>query len=118
MCAMSINLTSDILALTGCRQDLTWLITLRGELDISCEDILRDGFAHAAKQSCDRVVVDAGGVTFLDCGGLRALLDASAECDAEVWLRAPSPPVVLVAELAGLGAPGTGACSGGDVRIV
>jgi anti-anti-sigma factor len=113
----SIYPTTDVFALAGCRQDPAWVITVSGELDISCVHILRDGFTRAAKESCERVVVDASGVTFIDCGGLRALLDATAACSAEVWLRSPSLPMLGLAGLVGLGREWRGAMRGDEVRI-
>jgi anti-anti-sigma factor len=114
MCESSINSTPDAFMLAGCRHGPEWVITLCGELDISCSGVLRDGFTDAAKEACDRVVVDARGVTFVDCGGLSALQEAASVCDAEVWLRSPSPPILGLAELAG---EWRGTKSGDEIRI-
>lgn len=86
----------------GSLHDRIWVITAHGELDRECGDGLRQQFAAAATIACDRVVVDASAVTFLDAGGLRHLLTVASECSVQVWLRSPSRPVRRIIQLAGL----------------
>lgn len=84
------------------QRDDTWEVVVGGELDLAASDLLRGHLAGAGPGTCRRVVVDAREVTFLDCGGLRALLAAAEACGGEVWLRSPSPAVLRFAALAGL----------------
>jgi anti-anti-sigma factor len=109
--------TADLLAVAGWPRGRTWLIELRGELDISCRQLVHDEFARATPSSCRRVVVDARGVTFVDGGGLEVLLSAATTFEREVWLRAPSRAVQRVVELAGLAPVWAQTASGDDVRI-
>jgi anti-anti-sigma factor len=84
----------------GGQDGSSWLIVLKGDVDVACRDCLRVEFERA-RNAGDRVVLDASGVTFLDGGGLRALLSAAVCCD-EVWLRSPSDSFRRVAEITGL----------------
>jgi anti-anti-sigma factor len=110
--------TTEILALVGRREDSSWVIVVRGELDMSCCTKLHEGFAVPDDVSCDRIVIDMSGVTFLDCGGLHALETAAASFGTELWLRSPSRPVQRLAELVGFGPSGwRGETSDDDVRL-
>lgn len=106
MCESTTRLATDVVDVSGRQEGCEWVIVLRGEVDVCCSQALRDGFAQAATAACERVVVDASGVTFLDGAGLRVLLCAAAQCDRGVWLRSPSRPVRWIGELVGLGPPG------------
>lgn len=92
------------------------VVTVRGELDIACRDSIGEAVARAAADST-RIVVDVSGVTFLDAGGLRALLAAASESGAEVWLRGSPTPVRRIAEVAGLWEAWNATTTGTDVRI-
>jgi anti-anti-sigma factor len=104
-----------IVTLAGRAEGTSWVIGIAGELDISCADAVGVAFAGVPAQ-CDRIVLDAGAVTFVDCGGLDALLRGASSCGREVWLRSPSRPVRWVADLAGLTGQWNTAASG-EIRL-
>lgn len=104
-----------IVTLAGRPEGPAWVIDVVGELDISCAPAVRGAFAEVPER-CQRIVVDASAVTFLDCGGLDALLTAAAGRGREVWLRSPSRPVRRVVELTGI-TNGWSAASSDEVRI-
>jgi anti-anti-sigma factor len=96
----------------------TWVIVASGELDIAACDAVDEAFSNVPMDRCDRVVVDARGLQFLDASGVRALLDAAAASGVELWLRAPSDPVRLVIELSGLaGSDGATSRADDELRI-
>lgn len=110
--------TAEYVTVTGHQHGPTWVIDVSGEFDISACQLLRAEFDRAAAAACHRVVVDVGGVTFFDAGGLRSLEAAIATCGRELWLRSPSTPIRSIAELVGLGPLGwRGDPSEADVRI-
>ena len=51
------------------------IVSLRGEIDMSCGPALRDALS-AAQQGSPDVIVDLSGVTFMDSTGLNALIGA------------------------------------------
>ncbi|MET0419910.1 MAG: STAS domain-containing protein [Actinoplanes sp.] len=51
------------------------LLKLTGELDINARDDLRDTFRSALDDGAADIVVDLGGVTFLDSEALGGLID-------------------------------------------
>jgi anti-anti-sigma factor len=80
------------------------LLIAQGELDIATAPELvatlqrLQAYRHA-------VVLDLAGVTFMDSTGLTTLIDACLEAQRDGWkfsVRAPSPPVRRVVELAGV----------------
>src|SRR3954464_11378209 len=61
---------------------------VRGELDLGTAARLGDQLSMLLGAGSPRLVVDVGGVSFLDCAGLRALLCAHSACVARGgWLR-------------------------------
>lgn len=50
------------------------LVTARGEFDLPTADLLKQALVDALTSGPDRLVVDVGGVTFMDSMGLRALV--------------------------------------------
>jgi anti-anti-sigma factor len=83
----------------------TVVLEIAGEFDMAEVEAFRtcvDGIAA----SCDgEVVVDLGGITFIDSSAISVLLNARRRLDnegRELWLRRPSPAVARVFELAGL----------------
>lgn len=103
----------------GCDRAGLPLIVLQGEFDLGCSTVLRDAFTRAVLASGDRIVVDARAVTFIDAGGISTLLTAAATCGRAVWLRAPSPQLRRIAELAGAIGPDRwrGCADIGEVRL-
>ena len=59
------------------REGDTAVITLSGEADMAGAPVLREALAEAVGAGGGAVVVDMGGVGFLDSTGLAALLNAS-----------------------------------------
>ena len=81
-------------------------IRLRGEFDLATQQLLRWRFADATKLGCTTVRVDAGDVTYIDCGSLQVLADAAERLAAdggELAVVQASSPFGLVAEAAGFG---------------
>jgi anti-anti-sigma factor len=73
-----------------------------GELDIDTAAGLRRTLADAGRDPDRDVVVDLSGVTFVDCAGLRPLLEARTRLRERLWLRSPPRPVTLLLGHTGL----------------
>jgi anti-sigma B factor antagonist len=72
-----------------------------GELDLASAPALRD---HLAEMDGD-IELDCSGVSFIDCSGLSALVDAQRTCQAagvRLVLVDPSRCVTRLVDLAGL----------------
>ena len=52
------------------------VVLVHGEIDIASADRVRDEVVHAASSKPARLVVDFGGVSFVDSSGLSALVEA------------------------------------------
>jgi anti-sigma B factor antagonist len=65
-------------------------LTLRGELDLASAPMLERHLHDAQASGAERVVVDLGGLEFLDSAGLHVLLDADRR------LRARQRPGLLL----------------------
>jgi stage II sporulation protein AA (anti-sigma F factor antagonist) len=79
-------------------------VSLQGELDLSCARQLEEHFAAIDKRAPARVVVDLGGLEFIDSSGLHMLLLADArarEHGYELVLLAGREPVQRVFEMTG-----------------
>ncbi|MFI2034481.1 STAS domain-containing protein [Streptomyces bottropensis] len=79
------------------------LLTLRGEIDHSNRDQLRQTLLPG--KAATRTVLDLSGVTFLDSSGINTLLVAhQSMSDAQGWLRIAGArdPVLRVLRLVGL----------------
>jgi anti-sigma B factor antagonist len=78
--------------------------TIAGEVDASTAVRLAEAFEQRPAGAGDAVVLDVGGVTFLDSSGLRVLLDLKQRLgdDGEVTLRGASRSVQRLLELTGL----------------
>jgi len=73
-----------------------------GEVDLGSAPRRADQ-ARRAAQTAHEVVVDLGRATFIDCTGLRALLQASADIGPARLSVTPGPPQVQrLFELAGI----------------
>jgi anti-anti-sigma factor len=99
----STDLLIDITA-AGDRVD----VTIRGELDahsaVQFEQEATD--AQTAHVGLRTMVLDLGGITFIDSSGLRSLLRLQESCDergAVLFVRRPSDVVSRIIELAKLG---------------
>ncbi|HTA13874.1 MAG TPA: STAS domain-containing protein [Solirubrobacteraceae bacterium] len=79
-------------------------VSLSGELDLSCTRRMEECFVSIDEQEPARVLVDLGGLTFIDSSGLRVLLLADArahERGYEFVLLPGQEPVQRVFEMTG-----------------
>lgn len=79
-------------------------VSLSGELDLASAPRMEDCLASIEQQRPRRLVIDLGGLAFIDSTGLRILLLADARArDAgyELVLRPGEPPVQRVFEVTG-----------------
>jgi anti-sigma B factor antagonist len=80
------------------------VVVLRGELDIRQATPLARALSAAAA-SGSPVIVDLGGLTFIDCSVLGALISArqrALHAGGDLMLAAPGQPVLRLLSLAGL----------------
>lgn len=79
-------------------------VVVQGEVDIATAPQLRLGLASALAGRPNRVVVDLGPTTFIDCSGMTAIAQAAqaAPPDCEIILRSPSRLAQRVIELTGM----------------
>jgi anti-anti-sigma factor len=81
------------------------LLVLEGELDIATAPELVEMLQRLGARR-HAVVLDLAGVTFMDSTGLTTLMDAAFDAERDGWefsIRAASPAVRRVVELAGVG---------------
>jgi anti-sigma B factor antagonist len=81
------------------------IITLRGTLNMPSAPDLRQAIDEALDTGPARVVVDLGGVDFIDSSGLGALvagLRAAREHGGDLRIAAPGPQVAMVLHLSNL----------------
>jgi anti-sigma B factor antagonist len=79
-------------------------VVLRGELDLASARQLEKSFTTIDEQRPSRVVIDLGGLAFMDSSGLRALLLADTrarEQGYELVLLPGQEPVQRVFEMTG-----------------
>jgi stage II sporulation protein AA (anti-sigma F factor antagonist) len=83
-------------------------VTIRGELDahsaVAFEQQATD--ALTAQDRVQTMVLDLGGITFIDSSGLRSLLRLQESCDERggiLFVRQPSDVVSRIIDLAKLG---------------
>src|SRR4051794_25850411 len=77
-------------------------ILLRGELDMLGAPLLARELQAAAKRRPSRIVLDLGGLTFMDVSGLRAILDAARAARRDgrgLAIANPMPHIVRLLEL-------------------
>jgi stage II sporulation protein AA (anti-sigma F factor antagonist) len=86
---------------TFMRPDGTMVIVVAGEVDLSNAGRLTETLDNAASSNPRALVLDLGGVTFIDSSGLHALLGASGRVPS-VRIRRPSRQVRRLLEVAGL----------------
>nr|WP_237448680.1 STAS domain-containing protein [Nocardioides flavescens] len=90
-------ITSD----TGAGYDV---LRLRGELDVFSNTLLR-GMVQDEPFHQDVLVLDLGGISFMDSSGIASLVFSmrnTADRDAEVVLVADTPHIVRLIRMAGL----------------
>jgi anti-sigma B factor antagonist len=62
-------------------QDDRHTIFLSGEVDVSSSELLEDAVVEACAAGAKEVVLDMGGIEFMDSTGLRAILRGKALCE-------------------------------------
>lgn len=85
--------------------DLSWRITVSGEVDAATSDQLSDVIAPLAAEPNSSVVVNLSEVSFMDSSGLRALIRGANEArdsGGSLVLATVSPPVMRLLEITGL----------------
>ncbi|MFF7451263.1 MULTISPECIES: STAS domain-containing protein [unclassified Streptomyces] len=83
------------------------LITLAGEIDLESAPLVRTALARCLGDGIRTIDVDLTPVTFCDCSGLNAFLDASqraAVAGGALRLHHPPPTLGLILDLTGSGA--------------
>ena len=81
------------------------ILTLEGELDISCADRLTDAVERVASCGASLLVIDLSGLAFIDSTGVRSLLRARELCAAggrELLLIPGAPHIQRIFEVSGL----------------
>lgn len=73
-------------------------VEAHGEVDVSTQDLLRRQLLDAVEQGATDIVVDLGGVTFLDSSGLRGMIEAIQQ-GAHLRLRRLQPAVKQVFDI-------------------
>jgi anti-anti-sigma factor len=79
------------------------MIALKGEIDTAAVAQLRE---QVGASTATTVVIDAGGVTFIDSAGVGALLDAKDQLEAdqrELRVRHRTPMLNKLLDMAGMG---------------
>ncbi len=80
--------------------DGTYLITLKGEIDLSNADRVRAAIAEAPDSGT--VTVNTVGVTFIDSTGLRALIEGAGHVGLERLHLIPGARTLRLLEVTGL----------------
>jgi anti-anti-sigma factor len=81
------------------------IIAISGEIDLASGPYVREYLLTALRRRDTRLGLDLGGVTFIDCAGIRVLLAAQRRAELEEgWIRVVrfSPCVRRVITIAGL----------------
>lgn len=92
------------LSISWSGRDGSAVVVLAGELDLETGVALGDEIAPLCAKF-DRVVIDLGGVVFMDSSGLRSILHAQRSADSHgcvLAFRRSSPQVQRVFELTGV----------------
>lgn len=79
----------------------TAFVALRGELDLATSRACQQALRRAERATSGPVVVDLGGLDFIDLCGLRVLLTAAARLDGRLRLLPASQPAAMIFELTG-----------------
>lgn len=114
--ALPWTLQHDQLVVNTARDDAVFVIAPEGEIDMASVATLRSALTRAERSGRPEVVVDLGGVHFIDSTGLQALLSAhrrmteSGTC--RLVLLPGRPAVQRVFEVCGLESVFTFAGSG------
>lgn len=74
-------------------------VVVSGDLDLAAAPEFARRLRAAERSTSGDVVVDLSAVRFLDCSGVRPLVESRARLGARLVLRSPSPPVLWLLEL-------------------
>jgi anti-sigma B factor antagonist len=94
------ELTVDVLS-----EDGTAVLVVRGELDAYSAPTLDTAVERILAQGVDRLVLDLGGVGFIDSSGLRSMIRARkqiGEDPTSLQIRNPQPSTVRLLDITGL----------------
>jgi anti-anti-sigma factor len=83
------------------------VLRLLGELDLSNKDLLRDAISGALQHGPRVLVLDLSGLSFMDCGGLRVLVQTHkhlAEDQRQLFVAGSGPMVRRLIRITGLDA--------------
>ncbi len=80
----------------------TWTLAVSGDLDIVAAPSLRRSLAWAERHQGAQVVVDLSAVTFMDCAGVRPLLETKTRMGERIRLGETSAQVTWFLKVAGL----------------
>ncbi|MFI9561263.1 STAS domain-containing protein [Nonomuraea endophytica] len=81
------------------------VLHLRGELDLTTREALRERLLNALRHSTDLLILDLSGVSFCDAAGLGVLIGVQHQAgilDIAIGLAAPRPHLAKVLRLTGL----------------
>jgi anti-anti-sigma factor len=82
------------------------LLNLSGDIDLTCRDSLRNRLiAMIDIDRVDHLLVDLGGVTFLDCSGIGALIagyNAALAAGCRYEVRSPRATVSTILRVCGV----------------
>jgi anti-anti-sigma factor len=81
------------------------VLAVRGEIDLATAPLLEATIRAAIDQGCTQIRVDAGGVVFMDCAGLRSVLGAAQRLGrngGDLVIRSPSAQVARLLDLTGM----------------
>ncbi|MGR6974731.1 STAS domain-containing protein [Streptomyces cynarae] len=92
------------LSITSALVDGVTVVTVQGEIDHNTVGSLRQALTPPSGTAAPRTVADFSGVTFLDSGGITALIAAQQAHGEGGWLRLAGvrQPVLRVLQLVGL----------------
>lgn len=80
----------------------------QGEIDIATAPDLRADLQRAIASGSDDVVLDCHGLTFMDCAGIRVLMEALSDLEArgrDLVVTNPAPAIQRVLDIVGLTDP-------------
>lgn len=105
-CGSSVEPGADLLSLRTRRDGGGAVVAVQGELDLSTGPLLERALAElVGDPSCDAIVVDLGGLSFMDSTGLHVLVKAQnrlATRGCQIVLARPTSAVMRILDMAGV----------------
>jgi anti-anti-sigma factor len=77
------------------------VVCLTGDLDLTARHLLHSARARVMRASEPHVVLDLGGVTFLDCSSAGTLAEMASFREPEIPMVCPAGPVLRLLEMTG-----------------